>query len=103
MMVTRGRVATLLVSPAPFDDNDRRVVEDLVRRFEFTVLVAPWTPPADARLRRIVSADAAVELEAATRDPLFDFTPPTDARPFFFNMLKPRAIFSVYGGFRAAA
>jgi hypothetical protein len=26
-------------------------------------------------------------------NPLFDYTPPTDGRPYYFNMLKPRAIF----------
>ncbi len=29
------------------------------------------------------------DLAAATADPRLDFSPPTDDRPFFFNMLKP--------------
>ena len=31
------------------------------------------------------------KLTAATADPRLDFSPPTDDRPFFFNMLKPAA------------
>src|SRR5690606_7486783 len=31
----------------------------------------------------------------ATADPLYDYTPPTDARPYYFNMLRPRALFSL--------
>jgi hypothetical protein len=35
-------------------------------------------------------------LNGATADPYFDFTAPTDRRPFFFNMLKPGAFFQTH-------
>jgi len=33
-------------------------------------------------------------LMAATADPMYDYRPPTDARPYYFNMLKPQALWS---------
>ena len=104
MLVTRGNVATLLASPSPFTDDDRRGSTDSRSRFEFTVLVAPWAPPrrrapAPHRQRRTLAS-------SSTRPPrirCFDFTPPTDERPFFFNMLKPRGVLLGLRRFRAAA
>ena len=53
--------------------------------------MTPWQPPADERFGRITRATSPDDLADATRDPLFDFAPPTDRRPFFFNLLKPVA------------
>jgi hypothetical protein len=36
------------------------------------------------------------DLEAAVADPDYDYRPPTDARPFFFNMLKPGRFFRAF-------
>ena len=47
----------------------------------------------DQRLFDIASARSFADLDRVTRDPYFDFTAPTDSRPFFFNMLKPRGFF----------
>jgi hypothetical protein len=59
----------------------------------FSLLVSPWTPPADAWLGGIVRSASVRELTAATAHPMFDFSPPTDERPFFFNMLKPASFY----------
>ena len=91
VLVTRERVATLLVSPAPFTAADRDRLEQISRPLEFTIRVSPWTSGSDERLQRIVDAGSLEELGRATSDPYFDFTAPTDRRPFFFNMLKPNA------------
>ena len=90
VLVTRERIATLMVSRSPFSEADGETVERTAREMGFTVRAAPWSPPADDRLRRIAHSSSAAELAEATRDPYFDFTAPTDHRPFFFNMLKPR-------------
>ena len=39
----------------------------------------------------IVGSRSAPELALATDDAVFDYAPPTDARPFFFNMVRPSA------------
>ena len=90
ILVTRERIATLLISRSPFTDADGDVIRRVSAEHGFEVRIAPWHSGTDERLRRIAAATSAGELEAVTRDDIFDFTAPTDNRPFFFNMLKPR-------------
>jgi SAM-dependent methyltransferase len=96
IMVSREKIATMLVSVAPFTDADRVAAETAAGRFGFTVIAAPWQPASDARMARILAAPDETALAQATADDVFDFSPATDSRPFFFSMLKPRAFLRVY-------
>ena len=89
LLVSRGAVATLMISPAPFTDADRTVVERVAGDEGFIVQVSPWTDAATGQLGRIAGSRTSAALASATADPQLDFSPPTDDRPFFFNMLKP--------------
>ena len=93
ILITRARVATLMVSPSPFTEEDRARLQPVADAMGFAIRVSPWHEAADERFRRIAAATSMEALNAATADPLFDFSAPTDRRPFFFNMLKPRAFF----------
>jgi len=88
VLVSRGNVATLLVSVAPFTAADRAVLEDLETRFGFVVLLAPGRAPAIPAMGAISSSRSRESLRQATADPVYDFRPPTDERPYFFNMLR---------------
>jgi hypothetical protein len=90
ILVTRERIATLMVSRTPFSDEDAATVRRIAAEFGFDVRVAPWEEATDQRLRGIANAASLAALNVAAQDPYLDFTPPTDRRPFFFNMLKPR-------------
>ena len=90
-LVARHNVATLLVSPSPLSQTDLDTIAAVSGERGFTVLASPHVPAADPRLRAILRSASDVELAAAATDPVFDYTPPTDARPFFFNMVKPSA------------
>jgi hypothetical protein len=92
-LVTRERIATLMVSPTPFSEEDGTTVQRVADELGFAVRVAPWADSTDDRLRNIANAASVEALERAARDPYLDFTPPSDRRPFFFNMLKPRGFF----------
>jgi hypothetical protein len=92
LLVTRDRVATLMLSVAPFTEADRTALTAIAGAREFHVLESPWTPPDGRQLDRIAASTSTAELARATADPLFDYSPPTDSRPYYFNMLKPRAI-----------
>jgi hypothetical protein len=94
LLVARERVATLMLSTAPFTDADREALTSIAGSREFQVLASPWSETANPLLARIVRSRTASELQSATADPLFDYSPPTDARPYYFNMLKPRALWS---------
>jgi hypothetical protein len=94
-LVVRDRVATLMVSTAPLTAADRETLDLASAPREFGIVVSPWAQPTGtALLDRIAASRTAADLERATADPLFDYTPPTDARPYYFNMLKPRAFFA---------
>lgn len=94
VLVTQGTVATLVVSPSPFTAEDRQRIESLRGEYGYEPALTPWSDPTDSRLLRIVSARSIDDLRAATYDEAFDYSPPSDRRPFFFNMLKPRAAFA---------
>jgi hypothetical protein len=89
LLVSRGPVATLMLSTRPFSSDDREVVSRVAEQEEFELLATPWTPAAIDRLERLSNARSLPELDAAAADPFFDFSPPTDQRPYFFNILKP--------------
>jgi hypothetical protein len=90
-LVARNNVATLLVSPSPLSEADLDRIASVSEARGFTVLASARTPPADTRIAAIVGSVSDSTLDAATADPTFDYRPPTDARPFFFNMLRPGA------------
>jgi hypothetical protein len=93
LLVIRGRVATLMVSTLPFTLDDETQLSAIADAREFTVAVSPWkTADRSKMLDRIGHSTSAAELSQAVADPLYDYTPPTDQRPYYFNMLKPRAI-----------
>ncbi len=97
ILVTRERIATLLVSPTAFSQQDGTTLNRIAEQHGFTIRVSPWADATDDRLRAIANAASPAALDQATRDPYLDFTAPTDRRPFFFNMLKPRGFFEHRG------
>jgi spermidine synthase len=95
-MLSRHSVATLIVSNQPLTDEDRSVITKLADERQFDVVVSPWTGAVDPFLSGIVKSTSVRELDAAIRHPMFDFTPPTDERPFFFNTLKPSSFHKAF-------
>jgi SAM-dependent methyltransferase len=92
LLVVRDRVATLMLSTAPFTAADRAALTAISQDREFHVLAAPWIEPGPTQLDRIAASASREALARATADPIYDYSPPTDGRPYYFNMLKPRAI-----------
>jgi hypothetical protein len=97
VLVARRHVATLMVSNAPFGEDDRAVVTRVAADEGFEVLVSPWTTPKARRLDRIAASRSPAALREAIEDPDFDYSPPTDARPYFFNILKPAGLARLAG------
>jgi hypothetical protein len=80
-----------MVSPTPLSPADLDTLDAACAARGFTVLASSRVPASDARLAAILAASTSDALTIAATDATFDYQPPTDARPFFFNMLKPRA------------
>ena len=82
-------LATVLVSPTPFSAADRNSVADRAAEFGFTPVLtdAAVEDPMLARLTAPGGPDDAVSELAA------DISPPTDDRPFFFQMADLNTFF----------
>ncbi len=93
MLVGRNRVATLVLSLQPFSEQDLDKVSSVARDESFDLLVAPGSMGTDAQLGRLSRCRSLDELDATVAHPLYDQRPPTDERPFFFNLLSPRGVF----------
>ena len=92
ILLARDNVATLMVSPSPFTPDDRVTVLRLAAEEQFEVVLSPWTTAKIDRHEALARSRSHAELAAAAADPLIDYSAPTDARPFFFNQIKPRAL-----------
>jgi hypothetical protein len=88
-----GNVATLIVSKSPLSPTALGALKDAAKTNEFAVLLSPDTVAPSTILESIVSATDRSSLDRATTGFYLDLTPPTDARPFFFNQLGFLALF----------
>jgi hypothetical protein len=83
-----GRLATVIVSRQPLTAADLGILNDRARQLQFTVLVQPGETTAEPALRDVLSAANMDDLHALAGAYWLDISPPTDARPFFFNQLR---------------
>jgi hypothetical protein len=91
----REKIATLMISTAPFTPADRAALEAVGAEKGFELAVSPWAPAKGGPvIDRIAESRTMADLAQATADPLYDYSPPTDARPYYFNMLKLSALWS---------
>jgi hypothetical protein len=91
-LVSRGNVATLLVGEQPLSAADLDTIEQTAAAEDFTVLFTARQPPKQTLLAAVFASRSRAELDAAIRDQPYDYSPPTDVRPYFFNMLRLSSI-----------
>jgi hypothetical protein len=88
--------ATLLVSPAPFSDEDLQRLNEAAENLHFSIVLSPTAEP-DRAIEALASPGGVDRIPASY--PL-DLTPPTDDRPFFFQMTRLRDAFRRLKGVR---
>jgi hypothetical protein len=89
-LASTGNLATLIVSPSPLSSADLQTLRDAADSLEFKILASPdQDTAADPVFQDILSATSVNDLEAKAGNYSLDISPPTDARPFFFNQLRP--------------
>jgi hypothetical protein len=93
ILVSRGLIATMLTSITPFSSDELARLHEVTHRHGFEIEAAPGVSSDDDRLRAILASRSEGELAVAAADPSFDYSAPTDARPYFFNMLKPSSFY----------
>ncbi|MBL8861550.1 MAG: hypothetical protein JNK02_06015 [Planctomycetes bacterium] len=94
VLASASQVATLLMSVDPLGAEDLRRIEEACERSGFQLLIAPGRPIEEPTFRNVLAARDLPGLAAAVADPVYDYSPPSDERPFFFNLLKPSHAFS---------
>jgi SAM-dependent methyltransferase len=91
-LVARQFVATLLVSPEPLSESDLAALRRAIEALDLQELVLPDSPGGMRLFDRIVDSQSPEALRKAVAHPDYDFSPPTDERPYFFNILKPAGL-----------
>jgi hypothetical protein len=91
-LVACGQVATLLAARDPLGARDIAVIRDVAARLKYSVLLAPDMPANGDLLGRIASSRRLADIDAAVFGEPYDYSPPTDDRPYFFNLLRPTSI-----------
>jgi hypothetical protein len=94
-VASAGNIATLVMARSPLTPDALAALNGTIDRLGFTTILSPDRPAPSPMLERIVSAPDRAALDAATNGFYLDLTPPTDARPFFFNQLKIGRLFAV--------
>jgi len=89
----RGLVATLVLSLRPFTSEELDTISRVADAEGFSLLVTPDSLGIDPLLSSLSECRSHEELLARVEHELYDLRPPTDERPYFFNILKPMAVF----------
>ncbi len=79
-------VGTILVGKKPFPDEDLDRIEEVAKRLQFEIVFGPRFS-VDSTFSNLTSGRG---LEKSAASLPIDLSPPTDDRPFFFNMLRLR-------------
>ncbi|MEY4515078.1 MAG: hypothetical protein RLZZ450_7200 [Pseudomonadota bacterium] len=83
------QVATLLLCRSPFSTADLDALEGVAAERGFGLMVTPRKLPDQPQLRELLLQTSPEALAQFADAQLLDISPPSDARPFFFNMLRP--------------
>jgi hypothetical protein len=82
-------IATLLISPSPFRAKDLDRMQKVAVERGFNMVLTPRKLPTNPLLRELAEHESPAQLRAWADAQVLDLSAPTDARPFFFNMLRP--------------
>jgi hypothetical protein len=87
-MVTHGSVSTLIISRSPFSPESLLRLQTTARDLEFDVPILPGQAAPHPVLRSILAARTHADLMRSIAHEPFNYAPPTDENPYFFNMLR---------------
>ncbi|MCA9692273.1 MAG: hypothetical protein KC636_21925 [Myxococcales bacterium] len=89
ILLQHHHVATLLLSPTPFSASDLDRMQREAVAMGVNMLLTPRKRARQPYLSELSALDDRAALWSWSSSQELDLTPPTDARPFFFNMLRP--------------
>jgi spermidine synthase len=89
IVLQNNQIATLLLCRSPYSAADLDELERVADARGFNLLTTPRKLPDQPLLRALLSQPSLDALNQFADTQLLDLSPPSDARPFFFNMLRP--------------
>lgn len=90
ILLQNREVATVLLSPTAFSNEDLDLMQTRAGELGYSMIATPRRAPLhEGPLQELWAIDNQAELWTWSSSQDLDYTPPTDDRPFFFNMLKP--------------
>ena len=92
VVVARDRVASLILALRPFTPEELETISRVADAEGFAVLVAPDSGGGDPLLSGLSRCRSIDELLSRVEHEVYDLRPPTDERPYFFNILKPGGV-----------
>ncbi|MFO0633575.1 MAG: hypothetical protein U0168_12055 [Nannocystaceae bacterium] len=94
ILLQNQHIATLLVSPTPLSAKDLDRMQKVAVERGFNMMLTPRKLPANPLLREVAELPDSATLARWAAAQVLDLSAPTDARPFFFNMLRPGTWFA---------
>jgi len=95
-LITTERISSLLISRRPFSEEDLAKLRQVCADLRYNAICLPGEPPENEILRQILACRTTGELRRATAGRDLNYEPPTDESPYFFNMLRLRAVAKVF-------
>ena len=83
-----SNLATIIVSRRLFATSDLQKLDEASQNLHFNVIARPGQTVTDPLLADLLAARSLGDLNARAIHYFLDVSPPTDARPFFFNQLR---------------
>ncbi len=87
-LATVGSLATLIVSRQPLTMKDINILNARAEELQFDILAVPGQISAVPMFEDLLSATSIEDINDRSNKYFLDVSPPTDARPFFFNQLR---------------
>jgi spermidine synthase len=100
-LATSDHIGTLVLSKAPFTEEQIRILSDAAQKLGFKVLLSPDRSSESALLQRVVECHDIASLNRALGAGYLDLTVSTDRRPFFFNQMRlfDKHVFTIFALF----
>lgn len=95
-LISYANIATVLIKRTPFTAEEVARLRTLCRDLAFVPVIMPDATIENPVLRTIASAVTQEELRSVGGRGTFDYTPPSDNNPYFFNMLRFSTIFTLF-------
>ncbi len=95
-MAASDHIATLVLAKDPLTARQLAALEKRAAIMKFRVLISPQRKTAKGDLANILAAKTRGSLDSIASESAFDISPPTDQRPFFFNMVRLAQPFQIF-------